>query len=393
MGGYHGAEICDLIGLYILSHLKNVTPNIGLYRDDGLAVTSGTPRQVEITKKKICKVFENLGLAVTIEANAKVVNFLDITLDLNTGIYKPYMKHNDMPVYVNNRSNHPRTVLKNIPLGINRRLSRISANVDVFNSAAPPYQEALCKSGYQHVLKFEPPADYSTKKKNRRRNVTWFNPPYSTSVKTNLGKEFLKLLDIAFPPSNPLHKLFTRQTVKLSYKCMPNMAQAVARHNAKVLKDDQQEQIQQDQPGCNCQKGPDTCPAQGKCLTSQVVYRATVTETGSGETETYTGLTGNTFKDRWYGHNSDMNNSGNKIKTKLSAHIWELKDRGSDYEIKWDFIDQATVFNPITRKCRLCLKEKYHIMYNTESSTLNKRSEIFNTCRHRTQKLLINVKT
>mgnify|MGYP007114513607 CR=1 FL=1 len=147
MGGYHGAEICDLIGLYILSHLKNVTPNIGLYRDDGLAVTSGTPRQVEITKKKICKVFENLGLAVTIEANAKVVNFLDITLDLNTGIYKPYMKDNDMPVYVNNRSNHPRTVLKNIPLGINRRLSRISAKVDVFNSAAPPYQEALCKSG------------------------------------------------------------------------------------------------------------------------------------------------------------------------------------------------------------------------------------------------------
>jgi hypothetical protein len=88
-----------------------------------------------------------------------------------------------------------------------------------------------------------------------------------------------------------------------------------------------------------------------------------------------------------------MNNSGNKIKTKLSAHIWELKDRGSNFEIKWDFIDQATVFNPKTRKCRLSLKEKYHIMSNTERSKLNKQSKICNTCIHRTQKLLINVKT
>ena len=53
MGGFHGAEICDLVGLFILSQLKEVTTNIGLYRDDGLAIVSGTSRQNEITKKKI----------------------------------------------------------------------------------------------------------------------------------------------------------------------------------------------------------------------------------------------------------------------------------------------------------------------------------------------------
>ena len=89
MGGYHGAEVCDLVGLYLLSQLKEVIPNVGLYRDDGLAVSPKTNRQVDIMKKKICKVFEDNGLAVTIEANSKVVDFLDITLNLNTGLYKP----------------------------------------------------------------------------------------------------------------------------------------------------------------------------------------------------------------------------------------------------------------------------------------------------------------
>ena len=134
------------VGLFLLSKLHDIIPNVGLYRDDGLAVSSATPRQIEIMKKKICKLFEENKLAVTIEANAKVVDFLDVTLDLNTGIYKPFIKENDTPLYVNIKSNHPPTVLKNIPEGINNRLSRISANKTVFDAATPVFQEALTKS-------------------------------------------------------------------------------------------------------------------------------------------------------------------------------------------------------------------------------------------------------
>ena len=112
MGGYHGAEVCDICGLFILSQLRGITPNIGLYRDDGLAVSSGSRMQNENIKKEICKIFKNLGLAITTEANTKVVNFLDINLDLNTELFKPYMKENNMPLYVNSRSNHPHTIIK-----------------------------------------------------------------------------------------------------------------------------------------------------------------------------------------------------------------------------------------------------------------------------------------
>ena len=144
---------------------------------------------------------------------------------------------------------------------------------------------------------------------------------------------------------------------------------------------------------CNCRNGPTACPVQGHCLTESVVYRATIKEVISGKVETYTGLTGNRFKDRWNKHRSDMRNVKDRHNTSLSAHAWELKDQNIDFDIKWDFIEKAPVFNPVTGKCRLCLKEKYHILYSNTSSTLNQRQEIFNTCRHRKQKLLANVKT
>ena len=44
MGSYDGAEICELVGLFVLDQLKKIVPrqNIGLYRDDGLAVIEST---------------------------------------------------------------------------------------------------------------------------------------------------------------------------------------------------------------------------------------------------------------------------------------------------------------------------------------------------------------
>ena len=58
------------------------------------------------------------------------------------------------------------------------------------------------------------------------------------NISTNIGKEFLNLLDRAFQPDNP--QSFNRQTVKFRYKRMPNMVQKVAGHNARVLREDRQ---------------------------------------------------------------------------------------------------------------------------------------------------------
>ena len=89
MGSYDGAEVADLVGLYLLSQLTHLNLNIGLYRDDGLAVSGQTQRQTELTKQKLCKIFQNNGLNITATANMKKVNFLDINLDLETGTFRP----------------------------------------------------------------------------------------------------------------------------------------------------------------------------------------------------------------------------------------------------------------------------------------------------------------
>ena len=60
-------------------------------------------------------------------------------------------------------------------------------------------------------------------------------PPYSIHLKTNVGNEFLLLVDTAFPPSSPLHKLFNIHTLKIIYRYRPNVAKAIFRHNKGLL--------------------------------------------------------------------------------------------------------------------------------------------------------------
>ncbi len=92
MGSYDGAEICELVGLFILNKLgqKFGKENIGLYRDDGLAIMKRkSTRLADKTRKELHKCFEQFGLKITAEANLHAVNFLDVTFDLNNGKFKP----------------------------------------------------------------------------------------------------------------------------------------------------------------------------------------------------------------------------------------------------------------------------------------------------------------
>ena len=65
MGSWDGAEVADLVGLYLLSRLSVLGINVGLYRDDGLAAVDLRPRLAELTKKKICQIFKEHGLNIT----------------------------------------------------------------------------------------------------------------------------------------------------------------------------------------------------------------------------------------------------------------------------------------------------------------------------------------
>ena len=97
-----------------------------------------------------------------------------MTLDLSSHQYMPYMKPSNNLRYININSNHPPIVLKNIPEGINKRLSRILSNEEVFNKAAPDYQKALDENGYKYKLHYEELKEENNSRR-RQRNVIWYN--------------------------------------------------------------------------------------------------------------------------------------------------------------------------------------------------------------------------
>ena len=373
-----------MVGLYLLSHIQKLDMNVGLYRDDGLATGQKTPQQAERLKKELCKVFSENGLKITVEANKKCVDFLDVTLDLNTGTFMPFSKPNNNIQYVHKESNHPPSILKNIPLSINKRLSKISSNSSVFTRAAPQYQEALRKSGYRHPLKFETshPNNSSINRNRRNRNITWFNPPYSDNVGTNVGRRFLSLIEQCFPPENSLHKIFNRNTLKLSYSCMPNMKQKISAHNKAILKSEPNPEPNR----CNCRTQP--CPLDGNCLAASLVYQATVERGDNSSKDTYVGLTEGPFKTRFSSHKYSFSNQAQRNTTALSKHVWSLKDSGTPYKITWRILARARPYSPISKRCNLCTTEKYYIICHPSLATLNNRNELASSCRHRRKFLL-----
>ena len=384
MGSYDGAEICELVGLFILHKLEQVIEGsqVGLYRDDGLAVVRGSGPEVEKLRKRVFQIFKSLGLKVTIEANMNTTDFLDIVFNLGDGSYKPFRKENQTPMYVHCKSNHPPNIKKQLPSMISERLSNLSCSKSVFENESEVYQNSLKLAGYTDKLMYKNQNAANPKKKKRIRNVTWFNPPYSESVKTNVGGKFLDLIDKHFK-NTELDKFFNRSTIKVSYSCLPNLEAIISGTNKKVMNKSFDNNVDKK---CNCRGGEKNCPMDGECLEKEIVYKA---ETKVGDKiSSYIGLTASTFKERYRNHVSSFNHSKYEHHTGLSRHIWGLKKENKKFEISWSKVSKAPAYTPINKKCNLCLLEKIMILNADEKTSLNKKTELMNKCPHRRKYLL-----
>ena len=138
---------------------------------------------------------------------------------------------------------------------------KVSSDRECFGNAKTVYLEAFNKSGYNYNLSYnESRNENQHSQRNRPRNILWYNPPFSKNVKTNVGKRFLSLVDQHFRKSNPLHKIFNRNTLKLSYSCMRNIKTIISNHK--------KAQINKSGPtndsNCNCLNSS-MCPMDGKC--------------------------------------------------------------------------------------------------------------------------------
>ena len=201
-----------------------------------------------------------------------------------------------------------------------------------------------------------------------------------------------------------LAKLFNRNNLKVSYRTGRNIKSHIDGSNKSKIRGENTDPA----VNCNCRG---ECPVQGKCGTSNLIYKAdVVTEEANNNSKTmsYYGQTTRSFKTRFGEHKYSfstpkkiLNRRGGsasladqieekKNKSELAAYIWKLKEQKKAFKVSWSIVKRAWPYNPGSKQCDLCACEKTFIAMGDPACTLNRRSEVFHKCRSRTKFLLKN---
>ena len=169
-----------------------------------------------------------------------------------------------------------------------------------------PYTRSPYKSAYNHKLTLQKTSTNNTQRRQRKRNIIWFHPPFSKFVVTKIGKTFLRLIDKHFP----LEK----------------------------------------------------CPLQEKCLTNNIMYKATSTSNQDNyQHKTYYGITETKFKQRYTSHIKSFRHEMHQSDTELSNELWSIKNNNYTRNIVWEILRKHQTYNPNIKRCSLCLNETLEI--------------------------------
>ena len=90
-------------------------------------------------------------------------------------LYDAYRKPNNESFYIHKQSNHPPNILKELPKSMNKRISDISCDENVFNNAKLTYKKALNNSGFTETFSYIKSSDQNinnkeAKKKGKKEN-------------------------------------------------------------------------------------------------------------------------------------------------------------------------------------------------------------------------------
>ena len=108
--------------------------------------------------------------------------------------------------------------------------------------------------------------------------------------------------------------------------------------------------------------------------------------------KSYIGLTEGSFKLRFNQHTSSFKHEKHSNCTELSKHVWKLKNKGKQYNIKWSIITKASPYNNKSKRCNLCIAEKFHILNFKGNNLLKKMDELVSKCHHEIKFYITNYK-
>ena len=127
--------------------------------------------QLEKIKTILQKTFKDFGLEISAESNLKIVNYLDVTLNLNDGSFRPCDKSDDIIQYINKEFNHPPNLIKHLPASIEKRLSNNSFDEKIFQESAIYYEDTLNKAGYLDKVVYHAPG--ASNQENKNKDFQW----------------------------------------------------------------------------------------------------------------------------------------------------------------------------------------------------------------------------
>ena len=182
-------------------------------------------------------------------------------------------------------------------------------------------------------------------------------------------------------------EILVHLTFKLSCSCMPNMKTIIASHNKNILPNVPTATPQQRITKTVQLPNKNRVPTWWKMPSTKCGLPATITTDAA--TESYVGLATN-FKERYRNHRSPFRHTSKRNEPELSKHIWTLKDAKKPFGIKWKVLKRCQPYNNVSKKCNLCLHEKFVIICRKDLCSLNKRNELASSCPHRHRYVLKN---
>ena len=163
------------------------------------------------------------------------------------------------------------------------------------------------------------------------------------------------------------------------------MSQMIKSHNKKITS-----KTLDSIPDCNC-RNKTTCPLQGKCRTTNVIFKCLV-QANETPDKVYIGLAED-WKARYGNHTKSFKHKKYANETSLSSYVWELKDKGKTPSLTWSIVKSIPSYTNISKRCLLCLHEKVAIItYENQRELINKRNEMISKCPHENKYLLKNYK-
>ena len=122
----------------------------------------------------------------------------------------------------------------------------------------------------------------------------------------------------------------------------------------------------------------------GLCLKESLVYYATISCNDKNyKPKLYEESCEISFKKRYSNNKNSFNVPLYKHDTKLSAEYWNLKPKQLNLRISWKIKGIYKSYNPTSKRCNLCLREKLEILHDPDKNLLKERSKIISQCRHK----------